>query len=380
MWYNHGMEFTQLDVADFEKFVVVAPGANFMQSRQMYEKLTRQGREVYLLGVKDGHGKTVAAGIVMNMGTRRGLGKIFGVPMGPLLDFSGKKWREILKIWTAGARDFLRTHGGMALEITPHAVVTVRNYENETIREVHPEIRGVLSTFGYKNVGEVGQIKWEYVLNLDGRTEQEIFESFRKDIRTRIKQATTRYGVRVRDLEYDELSVMEEMTDEASSMHGFTDKDLKYYQEMWQAFGSDVKFVVAEVPVEVAEGSVARLDLADAEIRDSLSGEFVPISAVMYMTYGPEVLSLFSGVTHKYPNVGGCSHLIRWELIRYALNHGYLRYDFYGVQPVEGNSVYNFKAGFRGEIEELVGTHVLPLNLRGKAYVSRMKYREFGKF
>jgi len=374
------MKFVQLDVSDFEKFAATAPGANFMQSRQMYEKLAGQGREVYLLGAKDGRGKIVAAGLVMNMGMRRGLGKIFGVPIGPLLDFSSKKWREILEVWTAGAREFLRVRGGMALEITPHAVVTVRNYENEVIREVYPEIRGVLHTLGYKNVGEVGQIKWEYVLNLDGRTEQEIFESFRKDIRTRIKQATTRYGVRVRDLSYDELSVMEEMTDEASSVHGFSDKDLKYYQEMWQAFGSDVKFVVAEVPVEVADGSVPRLDLADFEVRDSLSGKFVPISAVMYMTYGPEVLSLFSGVTHKYPNVGGCSHLIRWELIRYALKHGYPRYDFYGVQPAVGNSVYNFKAGFRGEIEELVGTHVLPLNLRGKAYVSRMKYREFGKF
>ena len=129
------MKFVQLDVSDFEKFVATAPGANFMQSRQMYEKLAGQGREVYLLGAKDGRGKIVAAGLVMNMGMRRGLGKIFGVPMGPLLDFSSKKWREILEVWTAGAREFLRVRGGMALEITPHAVVTVRNYENEVIRE-----------------------------------------------------------------------------------------------------------------------------------------------------------------------------------------------------------------------------------------------------
>lgn len=368
------MKFRELKIEEFEKFASKAPGANFMQSREMYERFVKNGREAYLVGVENGS-RIVCAGIVMRMGVRFGK-KVFGVAMGPLMNFAAKNWREILEEFTSGVSEFLRVRGGMVLEIAPHATVAILNYEGEMMREVFSEIRGVLLGLGYKNVGEVGQIKYEYVLNLTGRSEEEIFASFRKDTRTRIRQAASRYGVRVRDLKYEELAVMEGMADEAAAVHGFSEHDLAYYQGMYKAFGDKVRFVVAEVPIEVAEGGVSRLDLYDGK----LSGKMVPISAVMYMMYGPEVLSLFSGVTRKYRNVGGCSHLIRWELIREAIAQGFLRYDFYGVQPAVRDGVFEFKAGFRGEIEELVGTHVLPLSLAGRAYVARMKYQEVGKF
>lgn len=386
------MIFREFAVEDFEKFVKKAPGANFMQSREMYERLVKNGREVYLVGVetvvtkktisdvkRKGAGKkqkkVLAAGILMNMGKKMGK-KIFGIGMGPLLDFQGKEWREVLACFTEGISKFSREHGGMAVEISPHVVVSTRDYTNKTIREDNPEVRGVLHELGYKDLGEVGQIKWEYVLNYRGKSEDEVLASFRKDVRTRIRQAEERYGVRIRDLKYDELSVMEEMTNEAASAHKFNDKDLKYYQEMYKAFGPKVRFVVAELPKEVAEGKVKRIDTYEGE----LSGEYVAISAVMYMLYGPEVVSLFSGVTRKYRNIGGCSHMIRWELIKYAMRHKYKRYDFYGVRPEEGNSVYEFKAGFRGEIEELAGTWILPTSIFGKAYVKRAKYRKYGRF
>ena len=365
------MKFCELEVVEFEKFVLGAPGANFMQSREMYERLKRSGREVYLLGVKQGS-EIVCGGIAMKMGEKLKQ-KIFGIAMGPLVK---EETEEIFRIFTEGMSDFLRRKGGMAVQISPHIVVNRRNYEDEIVEEVNPEIKKTLQGLGYKDLGEVGQIKWEYVITLQGKTEEEIFNSFRKDVRTRIKQATLRYGVRIRDLGYDELSVMKEMADEAVAAHGFRDRDLEYYQSMYEAFADKVKFVVAEAPKEVAEGQIKRIDEGDVK----LSGKMVPISAVMYMLYGGEVLSLFSGVTRKYKNVGGCSHLIRWELIKYALENGYERYDFYGVRPEKGNSVYNFKAGFRGEIEELVGTQMLPLSKMGKIYTKRAKYYEYGDF
>lgn len=387
------MEFVELTIVEFEKFASSAPGANFMQSREMYERFLKNGREAYLVGVVSASKKreVLAAGILMNMGTKRGFGKIFGIAMGPLMNFSTRNWQEVLTTFTAGLKTFAKNHDAFAVEITPHAAVSIRDYENQIIRRCNPEIKPLLKKLGYKDLGEVGQIKWEYVLNFtDEKSLDDIFASFRKDIRTRIKQAPERYGVRIRDLKFDELKIMQDMTDEASSLHKFHDKDLKYYQEMWEAFGNKVRFVVAEVPTEIAEGKIDRLDRLATEPPSAtpnsddapvaLSGDYVPISAVMYMLYGPEVISLFSGVTRKYKNVGGCSHLIRWDLIKYAYENNYERYDFYGVRPEKDNSVYNFKAGFRGEIEELVGTHILPITKLGRLYAARARYREYGVF
>ena len=85
------MEFSELTVSEFSRFAEKAPGANFVQSREMYERFLKNGREAHLVGVKGAKGKVLAAGILMNMGSRRGLGKIFGIAMGPLMGFSGDK-------------------------------------------------------------------------------------------------------------------------------------------------------------------------------------------------------------------------------------------------------------------------------------------------
>ena len=50
------MEFSELSVQEFEKFALGAPGANFMQSREMYERFLKNGREAYLVGVKSSAG------------------------------------------------------------------------------------------------------------------------------------------------------------------------------------------------------------------------------------------------------------------------------------------------------------------------------------
>ena len=75
----------------------------------------------------------------------------------------------------------------------------------------------------------------------------------------------------------------------------------------------------------------------------------------------------------------GGAHLIQWQMIQEAIKSGCQKYNFYGVYPVEGNGVYNFKLGFRGRVEELLGTFILPIGLLGKLYAARLHPREYGE-
>ena len=94
--------------------------------------------------------------------------------------------------------------------------------------------------------------------------------------------------------------------------------------------------------------------------------DMIPISASMFMLYGDEVIYLFSGNVDKYNNFYA-QYLIQWIMIKYAVENKYKKYNFYGIKGdfstgKNADGVYEFKKGFGGHVEELIGDFYLPIN------------------
>ncbi len=55
---------------------------------------------------------------------------------------------------------------------------------------------------------------------------------------------------------------------------------------------------------------------------------------------------------------------MQWEMMQYGLEHGFKKYNFYGIpgMPSKEDGVYNFKRGFDGYIEELIGDYEYPVS------------------
>ena len=111
----------------------------------------------------------------------------------------------------------------------------------------------------------------------------------------------------------------------------------------------EVKFLVAEIPNKNEAPLV--------------------LSAAMFMLYGDEIIYLFSGSDEKYMKEYNAQYLIQWHMIKYAAEHGFKRYNFYGISglPKDGNldGIYDFKKGFDtkyGKVIELIGTYELAIN------------------
>ena len=327
--------------------------ANFLQSAEMYDRYVAKGREVYLLGVRD-DGKLVAAGLCVAM-QKIGKWKIFNCPGGPLIDYDNT---GVVKFWTEGAKKFLKSKGGMILQISPNIISRERDIDAEVVAggEDNIEVRDGLVKMGYKYLGEYQQAKWVYKLPVSDADLDKIYKDFRKGHKLSIRYAKDRYGVKIRELSYDELPVLKELAAEAGEYHGFRPPEVSYFQEMYKAFGDKVKFLVSEM-------------------KDPETGEKVVTSGGMFVLYGPEVVYLYSGSDRKYKKYGG-PHLIQWQMIQYAAKNGFSNYNFYGVRPVKGNGVYAFKRGFKGAVVELLGTFMLPLNLAGVAYLKTKKCEE----
>ena len=60
-------------------------------------------------------------------------------------------------------------------------------------------------------------------------------------------------------------------------------------------------------------------------------------------------------------------YLIQWEMIKYAIKHGYKRYNFYGTPTTNKDDknygIYQFKASFNGYMEELLGEYEVGTSL-----------------
>jgi lipid II:glycine glycyltransferase (peptidoglycan interpeptide bridge formation enzyme) len=94
------------------------------------------------------------------------------------------------------------------------------------------------------------------------------------------------------------------------------------------------------------------------------------LSAAMFMLYGDEIVYLFSGSDEKYMRDYNAQYLIQWHMIKYAADHGFKRYNFYGIHGLPDDNcpdgIYDFKKGFTtdetGRVIELIGTFEAPLD------------------
>ena len=102
------------------------------------------------------------------------------------------------------------------------------------------------------------------------------------------------------------------------------------------------------------------------EIIDKTGKDVITLSGSMFMLIKPEIIYLSSGNYEEYMKFNS-QYLIQWELIKYGIENGFKKHNFYGI-PANINEhpkdygIYEFKKGFNGYVEELIGEFELPIS------------------
>lgn len=112
-------------------------------------------------------------------------------------------------------------------------------------------------------------------------------------------------------------------------------------------------------------------------------GEYIILSGAMFVLYGNEIVYLFSGSYDEYMKYCG-QYRLQWEMIKYAADNNYKRYNFYGIKDVfdkngKDYGVYEFKKGFNGYVEELFGAYETGTNLTYRIYSLLKSIKNIGK-
>lgn len=351
------MQFIELTPTEFRNFAKNHPNKSFYQTPEIANLREQNGWTAYYFGVKNAE-KLVAASLVVAKPAF--LGKsIFYAPGGPLVDFEDTK---ILNFFIRHLRHFAKTHNGYVLHIEPYYELIERDRAGEPVKNGFNHQKAVknLQTLGFRPLKTSDEPKYAFVLELNNRTPDEIFADFKRNTRNHIRKAEKK-GVEIRELSRDELSIFKQITASTSARRHFTDKPLKYYEQMYDLFADrgEVKFLVAEVSGATEAPTATPL-------------KNTPLSAAMFMLYGDEVIYLFSGSDETYMKEYNAQYLIQWHMIKYAAEHKFKRYNFYGINGLpdpnsKDNGIYDFKKGFTsettGRVTELLGAYELPVNL-----------------
>ena len=247
-----------------------------------------------------------------------------------------------------------------------------------------------------------------FVLDLDEKEEDQLLKQFDSQTRWAINK-TKKLGIRVRVIDEEELDVFKAIMDHTAQHRGFSDHDISYYHQLFQTFGKNgrLQIVLAQLDLmdyqrrlfvqkEEVKNELARTDeqlahmpgsrklnkkrnvlledlhtvdrnLVEAEkmLADAPDG-VLNLAAATFIGIGHEMMYLYSGAYRSYMHLHA-SYAIQWYIIRYCLKHGFTRYNFYGISGYfhkgeEGYGVYEFKRGFGGHVEQLIGDFTCPIH------------------
>jgi len=393
------MKFQEITEKEYEKYWEKHPLKTFLSSPKISKLREKSGWNTYYVGLLKNNTLQAAT---MLLSHKRHFGKYeFYSPRGYLLNFKDKK---LLDFFTKEIKKFIKQKKGYILRIDPYVKYKERDIDGNIVENGidNSDIVEHLLNIGYKKVKteNMEQVGWMFSLDIDGKNKEQILKEMKPNTRNTIRKAE-KIGINVKEISYDELERFQSIMEETSKRKGFSNRKLSYYQDMYKLFNKDneVKFFITELNLkeyierlekekEEKEEKISKL--SDAKYNDgakkSLAQEIeslnkrikeskeiikekktdiITLSGSMFMLIQPEVIYLSSGNYEEYMRFNS-QYLIQWELIKYGIKHKFKKHNFYGI-PENINThpkdygIYEFKRGFNGYVEELIGEYELPI-------------------
>ena len=393
------MQFLEITEKEYRKFWENHPLKTFLSAPEIGELRKSNGWDVYFVGVKENSDIVAAAMIVSH---KRHFGKYeFYSPRGVLVDYENK---ELLDCFLKEIKNFVRKHHGYIFRMDPYVIYKERDIDGNIVEDGvdHSTVVSHLESLGFKKVSipDMEQVGWMFSLPLEGKSCEQILKEMKPNTRNTIRK-TEKIGITVKELGYDELDRFQNIMVETGERKNFSIRSVDYYQKMYELFHDkgEVKYYVTELDLvkyqkkleedkKSAEDKLSKLSNAkynegqkknleneiasyekrikEAEdIRKEKNTDVITLSGSMFMIIQPEIIYLSSGNYEEFMKFNS-QYLLQWMMIQYGIEHGFKKHNFYGI-PANINEhpkdygIYEFKRGFNGIVEELIGEFELPI-------------------
>lgn len=357
---------------------------SFINTSQMANVKEKENYKVYYLGLKKNN-ELIGASILVSIKSHFGKYDFYS-PRGFLIDYNNK---DLIKIYTEYVKNFVKENNGYEFRIDPYIVNVSRDGEGKIVDGIDNRwLNDYLKKLGYKHISNKNAeqgVVWMYALDTKDEIEDSIMRKIKPRTRTLIRK-TLKSGIKIRSLKRNELNLFKQIMDETGKNKNFKVRSLSYYESMYDIFSknNNIKFLIAEINLkdyieninnEICDAknkkqidnnhieSLNRKILNAKKLREKY-GDNITLSGAMFILIKPEVVFLYGGNYEEFMDFNA-QYILQWEMIKYAVNNKYDRYNFYGIS---GNfnkddkeyGVYDFKSRFGGYTEELIGEYAYP--------------------
>ena len=394
------MKFQELTEKEYQKYWENHPLKTFLSSTEISKLREKRNWETFYVGVKENN-EIIAATMLLRRKSHFKKYEFYS-PRGYLLDFNNK---ELVTFFTNELKKYIKDKKGYVFRVDPYLIYRQRDIDGNIVEDGidNRDVVEHLQKLGFKKVSieDTEQVIWMFSLDLEGKSEEQILKEMKPNTRNQIKK-TEKFGITVNEIGYDELDRFQNIMVETGERKGFEVRDISYFQEMYKLFHdkNEVKFFITELNLKkyikglkeerkLKEEKYASLSDAkyndgakknlnnemasidkrikeSQEIIDNTGKDIITLSGSMFMLIKPEVIYLSSGNYEEYLKFNS-QYLIQWELIKYGIENGFKKHNFYGI-PANINEhpkdygIYEFKKGFNGYVEELIGEFELPIS------------------
>ena len=324
----------------FQTFCEKVQTKSFMQSLEMAELLSRRGCKVTYLGFRHGDDIQVA-------------GVLYSLPMTGGLHMeinSGPLYQEetLLEPFYVALKDYAKKNGAIELVIKPYDNYQTFDSDGNPISEEQSHFLDTFKNLGYQHDGfqtgyPEGEPVWHYLKTIKGDDSKSLLKSFNKNCSRNITTALN-YDISIRNITREEVPQFKQIIEETGKRQGFEDKSLSYYYDLYDSFGPNAEFVVAEINSTTAlahldqkisllnpsakqyEQQLQKLEKQKNIVQETLAGkesETVPLACALIIYTPSEVTYLFGGSYTNYQKFSA-AFLIQYHAMKRALQKGIL--------------------------------------------------------
>lgn len=244
-------------------------------------------------------------------------------PRGPLCDFSDK---ETLEQFLEEVKKLCKKRRAFLFKADPY----IDEKDDEAIEN--------LKELGFiynrnKSEDETVQCKSYYLLNIENKTEDEVFAGFHSKWRYNIRLAIKK-GIDCRFYGKEKLKDFCMLMEETGKRDGFCTRSMEYFEKIMDAFGEHCRLYMC--------------------YKDD-----IPLSGAIAINYGGKVAYVYGASSSQHRDLMP-NHLMQWTMIKWAIETGCIIYDFQGVPHFDDENhpnygVYRFKKGFNGYVKRYAG-------------------------
>lgn len=309
------------DFSKYEDFLKKHNNSSLFQS--LVWRSMRKGQDFCAIIVKDKN-ENIIGSIAIYIVNKYGKNLLFA-PRGPVIDDGDEQ--TLLELFK-GILELAKKHNAYALRFDP-----LIDRQDINIANCIKKLNGKVLFVDDREI-DSSPSHIVYLLNIEGKTNGEVFDSFDSQTRYKIRKCEKRNLV-IKTGTKEDLKAFHNLFLQTTKRKGFNSRPLSYFQRLYDNLGEQY----------------VHLKLAYFE------GEL--LGGALCLSYGKTTTYLYGASCQKHRELMP-NHLIQWNLIKWAIEKGFSTYSFGGIpgykdekNPAYG--IYRFKKGFNGKIKEYIG-------------------------